>query len=111
MIASRRALISSSLQKKLEKSCTHSKYDTVTPPALASTSGTTRIPLLTQDIVGGRQGRTVGALDHDPGTQARSARDSVSCPSRAAGTRNSHSVCQNSSFVIALAPAKPAKLP
>jgi hypothetical protein len=39
MTRSRRSLISSSVQKKLEKSCTHSKYDTVTPPALAITSG------------------------------------------------------------------------
>ncbi len=30
-------------QKKLEKSCTHPKELTVTPPALAITTGTTRM--------------------------------------------------------------------
>src|SRR6218665_11917 len=45
MMRTRRALISSSLQKKLEKSCTHSKELTVTPPALAITSGSTSTSL------------------------------------------------------------------
>src|SRR5260363_242283 len=44
MICSRRRLISVSVQKKLEKSCTHSKEETVTPPAFAITSGITRMP-------------------------------------------------------------------
>ena len=43
-MASRRRLISSSPQKKLEKSCTHSKYETITPPELAITSGTRVMP-------------------------------------------------------------------
>jgi len=43
MICSRRSLISPSVQKKLENSCTYSKLETVTPPALATTSGTTRM--------------------------------------------------------------------
>src|SRR5262245_4334899 len=38
------ARISSRVQKRRPRSCTHSKYDTVTPPALVSTSGRTGIP-------------------------------------------------------------------
>src|ERR1044071_554764 len=44
MIFSSRALISAASQKKFSRSWTHSKYETVTPPALARMSGTTRTP-------------------------------------------------------------------
>ena len=40
----RRSLISSSSQKLACRSCTHSKYETVTPPALARMSGSTMMP-------------------------------------------------------------------
>src|SRR6266540_1919028 len=40
----RRAFTSSSFQKYSWRPCTHSKYETTTPPAFASTSGKTRIP-------------------------------------------------------------------
>ena len=39
-----RVRISSRSQNRRPRSCTHSKYDTVTPPALARMSGTTGIP-------------------------------------------------------------------
>jgi hypothetical protein len=44
MSSVKRAFTSSSVQKKCCRLCTHSKYDTVTPPALARMSGTTKMP-------------------------------------------------------------------
>src|ERR1700682_1982316 len=44
MMRSSRRLISPSSQKNDCRSCTHSKYETVTPPALARMSGTTMMP-------------------------------------------------------------------
>src|SRR5207253_2751575 len=45
MIRSSRSLMSCSSQKNSCRSCTHSKYETVTPPALARISGMTNTPL------------------------------------------------------------------
>src|SRR5215469_165573 len=44
MVRSRYWLTSFSVQKKPYRSCTHSKYDTVTPPALQRMFGITRMP-------------------------------------------------------------------
>ena len=65
MMRSRRSLISTSGQKKLEKSCTHSEVANRYPPALAMTSGTTVIPR-SWDVIAGC-GWTIGTLDHQPG--------------------------------------------
>ena len=43
-ISCRRSFTSSSVQKNSWRPCTHSKYETTTPPAFASTSGTTSTP-------------------------------------------------------------------
>ena len=45
MISRNLATTSFSVQKYFCTSWTHSKYETVTPPALARISGTTRMPL------------------------------------------------------------------
>ena len=65
MISSKRSLTSCSFQKKPCRSCTHSKYYTVTPPALARMSGITNTLLSLQDFVGQRSRRTVGAFAQD----------------------------------------------
>ena len=68
----------------------HSKYEPVTPPALARMSGITVTPRSREDLVGVRRGRVVGRLDHDLGLDLRSALSSVSSSPRAAGTSTSH---------------------
>ncbi len=109
MIRTSRWLISSSVQKKLEKSCTHSKYDTVTPPALAITSGATRI--LRSRRMSSASG-VVGPLA--PSMTMRvlmwGALAAVIWPSSAAGIRISLSVCQNCSALMVSA-RKPSMVP
>ena len=110
MMRSSRLLISSSVQKKELKSCTHSKYDTVTPPALASTSGTTVMPFsASRSSAAGM----VGPLA--PSTTSLAlicpALARVICFSSAAGTITSQSTLQNSSRVISSVPSRPVILP
>ena len=64
MDRARRVATRSSSQAKPWRLWAHSKYDAVTPPALARMSGTTVIPAIGQDGVGLRRGRAVGRLDH-----------------------------------------------
>ena len=91
------ARISSRPQKRRPRSCTHSKYDTVTPPAFASTSGSTRMP----------RSRRIASASTEVGPFApsvirrawtRSAFSSVSWSSRAARTRMSHGSSSSSAF-------------
>ena len=49
----------------------HSKYDTVTPPALAKTSGMTMHPFLPEHVIGLRSRRAVGAFENDLRLDAR----------------------------------------
>ena len=59
------ARISSRPQKRRPRSCTHSKYETVTPPAFVRMSGSDRDAALGEDRVGLERGRAVRALgDH-----------------------------------------------
>ena len=68
------ALISSRVQKIRPRSCTHSKYDTVTPPAFVRMSGT-RDAALGEYRVGADRGRAVRALrDHPRGDAWRVVR-------------------------------------
>ena len=65
------ARISSRPQKSRPRSCTHSKYETVTPPAFVRMSGRTEDPALPQDRVRLERGRAVGALGDHPAAEAR----------------------------------------
>ena len=59
------ALTSSSRQKYSCRPCTHSKYETTTPPAFARTSGQDEDAAVLEDRVGGRRDRPVRAFaDH-----------------------------------------------
>ena len=106
MMRSRRLLISSSVQKNELKSCTHSKYDTVTPPALASTSGTTVTP---RSASRSSAAGMVGPLAPSTIRRAliRPAFSSVICFSSAAGISTSQSTSQNSSRFSSSVPGRP----
>ena len=60
------ARISSRPQKRRPRSCTHSKYETVTPPAFVRMSGRTGIARSAEDRVGLERDRAVGALGDQP---------------------------------------------
>jgi hypothetical protein len=68
-------LISSSVQKKLEKSCTHSKYAHGDAAGVGEHVGHHQDAALVQDVVRGRGGRAVGALDDDARARVAGALD------------------------------------
>ena len=83
------ARISSRFQKSLPRSCTHSKYETVTPPAFVRMSGRTGSRARRES----RPPRSSSARSRPPRracTATRGAFSAVSCSSRAARTRMSH---------------------
>src|SRR5207237_9372007 len=91
--------ISSRSQKSRPRSCTHSKYETVTPPAFARMSGTTGIPrsprISSASIVVGPFAPSTTSV-----ACTRPAFAHVSWPSRAASTRTSHGSSRSCSLVI-----------
>ena len=97
------AFTSYSFQKYSWRPCTHSKYETTTPPALASTSGRTRTPRSSR--ISSAAGVT-GPLAPSQIIRAltRGALSSVITCSSAHGARTSHSISTSSSFVISSAP-------
>src|ERR687896_405214 len=104
------AFTSSSRQKYSCRPCTHSKYETTTSPALASTSGRTRTSrssrIASADVVTGPfapSQMTVALM--------RSAFSSVTTCSSAHGARMSQGSSRSSSFVTASAFARPATMP
>ena len=91
------ARISSRFQNSLPRSCTHSKYETVTPPAFVRTSGRTVMPrsarISSAPIVVGPFAPSATSLH-----ATRGAFSEVSCSSRAARTRMSHGSSSSSEF-------------
>ena len=110
MIFSSRALISEASQKKLSRSWTHSKYETVTPPALARMSGTTLTPRSCR--IASAPG-VVGALAPSTTMRARTlpALRSLIAPASAQGARISQSTSKSASRAIASPAGKPATEP
>ena len=98
MIVPSLSLTSRSSQRKCWRFWTHSKYETTTPPALASTSGTTKTPLSLRisSAVG-----VVGLLAPSMTARALSGRRCSAwiIPPSAAGMRTSHSRPISSSAV------------
>ena len=94
--------ISSRSQNSRLRSCTHSKYETVTPPALVRTSGSTGIPRAARIP---SPATDVGPLAPSATSRQRSAPAfvSVTWSSRAASTSTSHSSSSSSSFESRLA--------
>jgi hypothetical protein len=90
--------------------CAHSKYETVTPPALARMSGTTMTPFSwrTSSAAG-----VTGWFAASSTTRAlmRSAFCSLITRSSAAGTSTSTSSSSSSAFEISSAPEKPTTEP
>ena len=101
------AFTSASFQKYSWRPCTHSKYETTTPPAFASTSGRIEHALVLEDRVGGRRDRAVRALADDRRLHlGRRSRSVITCSS-AHGASTSTSSSSSSSFVIASASRGP----
>ncbi len=103
------AFTSSSFQKYSWRPCTHSKYETTTPPAFASTSGRMRTPLSS------RIASAAGVTGPFAPSQmifalTWSALRSVMTCSSAHGARMSQSRSSSSSFVIGSAPCSPASV-
>ena len=71
--ASRRR-ISSRSQKSRPRSCTHSKYETVTPPAFVRMSGSTGMPRSARIAVAVDRRRAVRALGDEPAAQVAGVR-------------------------------------
>ena len=69
--SARRARISSRSQNRRPRSCTHSKYETVTPPAFVRTSGQHENPALGEDRVRLDRRRAVRALGDQLALQVR----------------------------------------
>ena len=110
MILRSRSFTSSSDQEYAWMSCTHSKYETVTPPALARMSGTTAMPRWAK--ISSASG-SVGPFAASTMIEAftRSALSRVSWPSIAAGMRRSQSNSKSSSLVTSCAPSRPWRPP
>ncbi len=110
MIRRRRTLTSSSAQKSCWRSCTHSKYETITPPALHRMSGTTVIPrwarMRSASGVVGPLAPSAISLQ-----RSRPAFAAVICPSIAAGTRTSHSSSRRSALEMGVALREAGDLP
>src|ERR1017187_8842765 len=70
MVRSRYWFTSISVQKKPYRSCTHSKYDTVTPPALHRMSGITNTPRANNSLSAPGGGGAVGGFRDDLGLDA-----------------------------------------
>src|SRR2546423_268608 len=77
------AFTSTSFQKYSWRPCTHSKYETTTPPALASTSGRMRTPRSSR--IASAAGVTLVELRHRVAdAEERAARRGLDAPERAA---------------------------
>ena len=105
-----RAFTSSSFQKYSCRPCTHSKYETTTPPALASTSGRTTTPRSS------RMSSAAGVTGPFAPSAIMRAFTSAAFPpwitcSSAHGASTSHSRSTSSSFEIVSAAAKPSSVP
>src|SRR5581483_11596817 len=93
ILSASRPRISSRSQKSRPRSCTHSKYDTVTPPALARMSRTAKIASASI-VVGPFAPSTTSRV------WTRPAFAPVSWSSRAATKSTSHGSSSSSSFVM-----------
>ena len=90
--------MSSRLQNRRPRSCTHSKYETVTPPALQRMSGSTGSRARRRSRPPpARSGRSRPRRSFG---LTRGAFSPVTWSSSAAGTRMSHSSSSSSSFVM-----------
>ncbi len=67
--SARRLRISSRSQKSRLRSCTHSKYETVTPPAFVRTSGSTGIPRAARIASAGDRRRPVCPFGDEPAAE------------------------------------------
>src|SRR3989454_5474717 len=98
------------VQKNSDRFCTHSKYDTVTPPPLAKMSGITRMPRLCKmSSASGVVGPFAPSATIFP--LMRGAFSEVRMPSRAHGATMSTSSSMSASFVISRVPGNPTTLP
>src|SRR3989449_951226 len=98
------------VQKNSDRFCTHSKYDTVTPPPLARMSGITRMPRLCKmSSASGVVGPFAPSATIFP--LMRGAFSDVRMPSRAHGATMSTSSSMSASFVISRVPGNPTTLP
>src|ERR1022692_4230171 len=110
MVRSRYWFTSISVQKKPYRSCTHSKYDTVTPPALHRMSGMTSTPRANNSL---SAPGVVGPLAASATILAlmRSTLSIVMVFSSAAGASTSHFSSSRSLLEMKSQPGKPTTVP
>jgi len=101
-------LTSSSLHRKCCRLCSHSKYETVTPPAFARMSGTTKIPRSARIE---SASRSVGPFAASTRMRhwTRAAFSAVIWRSIAAGISTSHASVRRSAFDTGSAFGKPSR--